>query len=332
MHPKLKSALQYLAALGFTVVLVWLSLRSLHVSDGQDKSTFIWETWQRSSKIYLLLMAVALMISHSIRAERWRLLLEPTGHKVGLGNSFLSLMVGYLINLVIPRGGEVSRCYNLYKLEKTPVEVSIGTVVVERIIDVICLLVIVVTSFVVEWSRLKKFMATLNFETDRFSSPWIWAIPMALVIFIATAIILLRRNEKLNELFEGFKVGLFAVFRLKSKWMFFNYTLIIWLLYFLMSYFVMKAFPETSSLGFSAVLTLFAVGALAMAAPLPGGAGSYHTLVPLGLVMLYNLKQADAIAFVFIFHAWQTLIAMVVGLASIIISYGLIRWKIQQAK
>jgi len=332
MHPKLKLALQYLAAVCVAVVLVWLSLRSLQVGEGQDISAFIWETWQRSSKTYLFLMAFTVMVSHALRAERWRLLLEPTNHQIGLGNSFLSVMVGYLINLVVPRGGEVSRCYNLYKLEKTPVEVSFGTVVVERIIDVICLLLIIVTSFVVEWSRLQKFMATLNFDNSRFSSPLIWVAAIIIVALIVIAVFFLRRSEKLKKVFDGFKDGFLAVFRLKRKVLFYTYTIAIWLLYFLMSYFVIKAFPETSELGFSAVLTLFAIGALAMAAPLPGGAGSYHTLVPLGLVMLYSLQQSDAIAFVFIFHAWQTLIVIVAGLISLIISYALIRWKNQPAK
>ena len=99
-----------------------------------------------------------------------------------------------------------------------------------------------------------------------------------------------------------------------------------------MSYCVVLAFPETAVLGFGAVMTLFAIGAIAMAAPLPGGAGSYHTLVPLGLVMLYNLAKPDAIAFTFIFHAWQTLILIVAGVVSLIASYLIIRWRTRSQK
>ena len=134
------------------------------------------------------------------------------------------------------------------------------------------------------------------------------------------------------KVLEGFKGGLLSVFKLERKWLFLFYSVFIWFLYFLMSYCVIKAFGTTSNLGFSAVLTLFALGAIAMAAPLPGGAGSYHTIVPLGLVMLYNLPQPDAIAFVFIFHAWQTLTMIVGGVVSLIISYWLIRWKKQPTK
>ena len=99
-----------------------------------------------------------------------------------------------------------------------------------------------------------------------------------------------------------------------------------------MSYTSMLAFDETAGLGVRAVLSVFALGAIAMAAPLPGGAGSYHVLLPLGLTSLYNLPNADAVAFVFIFHAWQTLVLVVTGAASMLISYSLVRWRSRQTK
>jgi hypothetical protein len=308
--------------------LLWLSLRGIQLGEGENKSAFLWHAWEKSNKSHLLLMAVAIMISNVIRAERWRMLLTPTNNHISLGGSFLSLLVGYLVNLAVPRGGEVSRCYNLYKLEKTPVEVSFGTVVVERIIDVICLMAVIAISFLVEWKKLKAFIDTLELpsETGSFISPWKVIIFLVITVF-ALAIYLLRKNEKFKKVINGFREGLLAVFQLKNKGLFIFYSIAIWALYFLMSYFVLKAFVETQHLGISAVLTLFAIGAIAMAVPLPGGAGSYHTLVPMGLVALYKLPQEDAIAFVFIFHGWQTVIMIVGGVVSLIISYWIIRWK-----
>lgn len=334
MNKKLKSALQYLLLVLLTVLLLWLSLRGLQVGDGENKADFLWQAWKKSNKSYLILMAVVVMISHVLRAERWRMLLNPTGNHISFGGSFLSLMIGYLVNLAVPRGGEVSRCYNLYKLEKTPVEVSFGTVVVERIIDVICMFTLIAISFIVEWSKLKTFIDSLNIPTqsgESSISPWVILIPLAL-IGVGAAIYLLRKNEKFKKLLNGFKDGLLAVFQLKNKALFIFYSIAIWVLYFLMSFFVLKAFPETEWLGISAVVTLFAIGSIAMAVPLPGGAGSYHTLVPLGLVMLYNLPKSDAIAFVFIFHGWQTIISMLGGVISLLISYWIIRWKPHQQK
>ena len=109
--------------------------------------------------------------------------------------------------------------------------------------------------------------------------------------------------------------------------MFIFYSVFIWMLYFIMTYIVMLAFPSTSVLGWGAVLSVFALGTIAMAAPTPGGAGAYHTLVPAGITFLYGIPAADAIACVFVFHAWQTLISLVGGVISLIISYVLIRWK-----
>ena len=333
MKSTLRSILQYIGMIVLTALLLWLSLRGLTLGEGENKSDFLWKAWQNSNKGYLGLMALVAILSHLLRAERWRMLLVPTGNKVGLTNSFLSLMIGYLVNLAVPRGGEVSRCYNLYKLEKTPVEVSFGTVVVERMVDVICLLLLIALSFFAEWQKLKKFIDSLNFSSgEGFSiSPWMVVVFIGAVIF-AAAIFFLRKNKKLLKIIEGFKEGLLAIFKMQNKGLFIAYSLGIWLLYFLMSYLVIKAFPETEDLGFSAVLTLFAVGSIAMAAPLPGGAGSYHTLVPLALVMLYNLPQADAVAFVFIFHGWQTILMILMGVLSLIASYLIIKWRKQKEK
>ena len=332
MKASLKSLLQYVIIILITSALILVSLRGLNVGDG-NKADFLWQTWERSDKGYLMLMAVIAMASHLIRAIRWQMLLVPVGSTVGLGSSFLSILIGYLVNLAIPRGGEVSRCYNLYKLENTPPEISFGTVVAERVVDIIFLLLLIGTSFIVEWDKLTTFLSSIGVSADGFTiSPWIVIGALAFIAGIFFLFIRFRKNEKLKKILGGFKEGLMAVFQLKNKSLFIFYSLAIWALYFLMSYAVIKAFPETSTLGFSAVLTLFALGTIAMTVPLPGGAGSYHTIVPLGLVMLYNLPKPDAIAFVFVFHAWQTLLMIVAGVVSLIISYFIIRWRKPEIK
>ena len=332
MKARLKSLLQYVIIILITVLLIWVSLRGLNVGEG-NKADFLWQTWERSDKGYLILMAVIAMASHLIRAIRWQMLLVPVGYRVGLGSSFLSVLIGYLVNLAIPRGGEVSRCYNLYKLENTPPEISFGTVVAERVVDIIFLVVLIGASFIAEWDKLTTFLSSLGVSADGFRiSPWIIIGALAIIGGIFLLFFRFRKNEKLKKILGGFKEGLMAVFQLKNKSLFIFYSLAIWALYFLMSWAVIKAFPETSTLGFSAVLTLFALGTIAMTVPLPGGAGSYHTIVPLGLVMLYNLPKPDAIAFVFVFHAWQTLLMIVAGVVSLIISYLLIRWRKPEIK
>jgi uncharacterized membrane protein YbhN (UPF0104 family) len=318
-----------------TGALLWLSLRGLGAGEGGNKFDLIWKAWEGSSKTWLLLMVVVAYVSHVMRAERWRMLLNPTGNPVGLGNSFLSLMVGYLVNLAIPRGGEISRCYNLLKLEKTPVEVSFGTVVVERIVDVLSLVLVIALSFVVEWDKLIGFLQSLGIGGGQSTSMQVpgWAFAaLAGVVIAGIVLYALRRHPKLLSVIAGFRKGLLSVFQMQNKGLFLFYSIAIWFLYFLMSYCVIMAFDSTRDLGFGAVLTLFALGAIAMAAPLPGGTGSYHTIVPLGLVVLYQLPQAEAIAFVFIFHAWQTITMIVGGVISLVISYFIIRWKERQTR
>ncbi len=323
---RIKTGTRYALMIAITIILLWLSLRGLEV-EGENKADYLWKAWQKCDKIYLWLMAGAAIVSHIIRALRWKMLLEPTGQNVKLSNSFWSLMTGYLVNLAVPRGGEVSRCYTLYQLEKTPVEVSFGTVVTERIADVVCLLILIAFSFYMEWEKLKVFLDTLTFSSGEMKIPtWIWIGASLGIIFLA-GIYFLRKNEKLLKIIHGFKEGLLSVFHLKNKWLFVLYSLAIWGMYFIMSYLVLMAFPETAHLGFGAVVTLFAIGSIAMAAPLPGGTGSYHVLVPLGLTTLYNIAKPHAVAFVFVFHAWQTLLMIVLGVISFVVSNAIVSRK-----
>ena len=273
------------------------------------------------------MMFIVAMVSHVLRALRWKLLLQPAGYSITTSSSFLSLMIGYLVNLVIPRGGEVSRSINLWKLEKVPAEVSFGTVVTERLVDVVCLLSLVAFSFWMEWEKLKGFLEEKLSGANPLRNAGIaWILVPALVIGLGFFLWrYLKRNEKFLSLLRGFKTGMVTIFRMEHYGLFLFYSLAIWFLYFLTTWMVIKAFDQTAHLGADAVFTVFALGSVAMAVPLPGGTGSYHTLVPLGLVSLYGLAQSDAVALVFIFHGLQTLILIASGVISMIISLWLIR-------
>lgn len=319
--------LQYLFILALTGLLLWLSLRGLQTNDDQNKTELLWQTWQKLNKFYLILMAVLAILSHWLRAVRWKMLLEPTGHTVQTWSSFHSLMIGYLVNLGIPRGGEISRSYNLYKLEKTPIETSFGTVVVERLVDLVCMLILLGLAFLVEWKSLMAFFEELGIgkSSQGFAIPmWVWAAG-GLVLLLGGFLYWLRKNEKLIKVLHGFKNGFLSIRKLERKGLFIFYSIAIWVLYFTMTYTVMLAFEQTSSLGLGAVLIIFAIGAIAMALPMPGGLGSYHTLMPLGLAMIYHIPKTDATAFVFVFHAWQTLVMIVGGVVSLICTYAILR-------
>ena len=161
----LRNIIQYALLVLATGLLIWFSLSGIHVEGGGNKWDYLVSAWSHAHKGWLLAMAGIMIFSHWLRAIRWRILLEPVGFSPKTSDSFLSVMVGYLVNLAIPRGGEVSRCYNLYKLDKTPVEISFGTVVVERIVDLICLLTLIAIAFVAESNKLFAFVATHQWRT-----------------------------------------------------------------------------------------------------------------------------------------------------------------------
>jgi len=333
VQSNLKAFFQYVLILAITGFLIWFSLRGLQVKEGENKWEYIYHTWQSANKGWLLMMAALLMVSHIIRAQRWKMLMVPTGHKIKLSSSLLSLLVGYLVNLVIPRGGEVSRCYNLYKLDKSPVEVSFGTVVVERLTDLLCLVLLLIIAFAMESEKLFAFIDTLPIQTSVLPGKFAGLILVGIagVCSVLFFLWLAKKNPRLNaflkKAFDGFKQGLNAVFKLERKSLYILYSLAIWMIYFLMSYCVILAFEETSHLGLGAVLSLFAIGSIAMAAPLPGGTGSYHALVPAGLVFLYQVPHSEAVAFTFVFHGWQTFNMMLGGAISLLVTSFLVRKK-----
>lgn len=276
MSRTFKVILQYVVIFSLTAFLVWFSLRGLQNAEGfsGNKWDYLVNAWQLADKGWLFAMAVVAIASHALRAERWRMLMVPSGNYSKFSHSFYSLMVGYLVNLVIPRGGEVSRCYNLYKLDKTPVQLSFGTVVIERIVDVLCLLVLLIISFALESRKLFAFIETLPLGNGGSAASKVIPLLIAAGIFLLLVFIgflLYKKNPRLREYLRktwlGFREGLLSIFKLKNKKLFLTYSVVIWLLYFLMSYTVVKAFPSTEDLGFNAVISLFAIGAIAMAAP-----------------------------------------------------------------
>ena len=313
-----------------TCALLYISFSSIEVAEGESRWKFIIETWQRADKGYLLLSALAAIISHVIRAERWKLLLRPIGYNLSLIYSFYSVMVGYFINLAVPRGGEISRCYNLFKLNKTPINVSFGTVLAERTVDLIILLLLIVISFLVEIEKFTYFFNNLSFGNSSKSNGLSWMVYLLgfFLLLFGGFLFSIRKKKmgalkvliKIKQFLIGLKKGLLAVLHLKQKKQFVLYSLSIWVLYYLMSYFVILAFPETGILSYQEALIIFVIGGIAMTIPLPGGLGSYHILVPAGLSLLYGIHRDDAVAFTFIFHGWQTLLVIIIGSLSLIIS------------
>ena len=336
MKKYISGTFQYSLLLIITFSLLWLALNRIEVGDEGSKIGFILSIWGSSNKLYLILSGLLAIISHVIRAERWKLLIRPTGYNLTFSESFHSVMVGYFVNLAIPRGGEFSRCYNLYRLNKTPIDISFGTVLAERVVDLIILLSLIALSFTIQFDNLVHFFRQINIPLDIKNWGLLTKLGIAalgLLIILALYLVLKQflgdklslMQGKLKSMIEGLKKGLYSVFANKKKALFFTYSILIWLLYYLMSYFIIMAFTETAVLSMMDTLTVFVIGGIAMAIPLPGGTGSYHVLVPLGLVTLFGIGQDEAVAFSFIFHGWQTLIVIVIGVFSLLTSQYIVK-------
>jgi len=273
---------------------------------------------------WILLSMVAGLASHVSRTIRWQMLIEPIEKKTGVINTFFAVMVGYFANLLIPRMGEISRCGVLSRYEKVSVTRLIGTVVIERLIDVImlviCLMIVLFFQFNIVSEFLSKNTDITSF-TNIFTSAWTYA-------FIASLILLFRIFKKrfartspymkLKGLWSKFSEGFLAIKNIKNKGYFIFHTLFIFVMYYFMIYLCFFSFEFTSHLSPIAGFSAFVLGSLGMVAPVQGGMGPWHFMVIASLQM-YGVTQNEGAAFALV--VWSALNAMIVitGIVSLIL-------------
>ena len=255
---------------------------------------------------WLLALLAIFMVSNFFRAARWVQLIEPLGRRVRFGNAFWSVMIGYFANLGLPRAGEVVRAGILGRYEGVAVERVMGTVVVDRILDVLCLLAVVAVAFVLQWETLSSFVVDAR-GGDASATGADWHVYLAaglasLLVGVALAGWAYRRFahlalvRKLAGVVTGFADGLRSAGRVERKGVLALHTAGIWGCYFAMAYLPFFAFPPTAHLGADAALMVFVFSALGIVIPSPGGMGSYHLMVIQALA-LYDVSGADALSF-----------------------------------
>jgi hypothetical protein len=276
------------------------------------------------------LFSVAAFIS---RAYRWKLLIEPLGYSPSLKTTTYSLMVGYFANLAFPRLGEITRCGALNKAEKIPFNKLLGTVIVERAIDVLSLLLCMLLASVIEFKRLGYFFKENILDPSVSKIQQLAKSPIAQLaaLFLLAAVVIVlffyfKKTRKksyetgFTKLIKGLLEGLRSVANLKRPWLFIFHSILIWLLYYLGVYVCLFAFPFTTGLGFNAALFLLVAGGIGMSAPVQGGIGAYHLLVSQGLV-LYGLSRQDGLAFATLLHSLQLLLVVIFGLTSLLLLF-----------
>ena len=265
------------------------------------------------------------LISHISRTLRWGLMIEPIGHKPRFANTFMAVMIGYLMNMAFPRMGEISRCGVLARYEKISFTKLFGTVVAERLIDVVSLLLLLLIVILSQFGQMIDFLQR-NPEiqsklTSLFSSP---ILIIAVVGFIVLAYSF-RNAFKQTTVFKkvvgilyNFKEGFISIRSIKRKGWFWFHSAFIWFCYYLMLYSIFFAFDFTSGLNPIAGLTTFVFASFGMVAPVQGGIGAWHFMAIEGLT-LYGVAYENSVIFAFVAHTSMTVMIIAVGLISMLI-------------
>jgi len=322
LKKRIISIIEYLFFLGIGILLLWLSVRKLDLSA-------IWEDIQQAQYSWLFLALFFTLVSHVFRALRWNLLINTLGYKTRLSSTFFSVMIGYLANTAVPRMGELARCGVLSKKEKIPFNTLFGTVISERIFDLIVLALLIFLVVIFQVNLLGDFLHR-NFDpilNKLFTNIYSILIFAAIILIMLGILIYLgwvfREKIKSHSLYdsvrrflEGLWNGIKTIKKMKQKGLFLIYTFLIWLFYAVMVYLTFFMLPETSMLSFVDALTVLAISSLGIVAPVPGGIGAYHYIAKVTLTELYTVEANAAMSFATISHAGQTLLNILIGALS----------------
>ena len=324
MKKVLTTAFQYVIFLGLGIFLIWWSTRSL----SPDEIRQLKEALNGAKYLLVLPAMVMLLLSHYSRALRWKILMEPLGFQPGNTNTFMAVLLGYFFNLLVPRMGEVMKCTVLARYEKTPVDKLIGTMVAERALDAICLLFVIILTFVLQMDlagtvfsgEFDKLLAGLN-------QPGKIPLVLALLVVGAVAVWLFIRGLRkfghlsvvagVARIASGIWQGLTSIRLIKRKGAFVLHTLFIWAMYFLSIRVGFYAMEPVSHLGFSPSLTILSVGSLAMIVT-QGGIGAYQLAVEKSL-SLYGISAVNGLAFGWLLWAFQTILILIAGIICLIL-------------
>jgi len=280
---------------------------------------------------YIVYSIVFLAISHFLRCLRWNQLIEPLGFKPSIWDSFQALMIGYLANLALPRFGEITRCGILSRKTGAPVDGLFGTVITERIWDLLTLLFITLLALLFQYNILSAFFFNTILNPLLTKTPPLWIILLGVfsLVFLGFLLRWVWKNgsfrksafvSKLVGFWEGILGGIRSFFEMKNKALFMLYTLGIWGGYALSTWILFYAVEATSGLNINASLFILSVGAFGMVAPVQGGIGAYHWMVSHALTV-YGISLSSGLVYATVNHSLGVLIIILVGTFSLLIFF-----------
>lgn len=308
MSFKASKVLKIVLPLILGLVLIWYSLSKVSLSSLIDY-------FKNADYIYIFFGLLFGLLSHLSRAYRWKFLIEPLGYKLRLPNSVMAVFSTYLINYTIPRAGEVMRASILANYEGVPFEKGFGTIVSERIADLVVMFCIILVTLSLEFDFIYQFLSERLNPLKMFSLS-LGTITLGFILFL----FIKKSDHKIAVKFRTFLLGLLegvlSIFKMKKKWAFIFHTLFIWIMYLAMFYVTTFALPETSNLPIAALLVGFIAASFSIAAT-NGGIGSYPLAV-YAAFSLFNVAEDPGIAIGWILWSSQTLMVIVLGGLSLI--------------
>jgi uncharacterized protein (TIRG00374 family) len=298
----IKKILKFILPLVFGGFLVWYSISKISID-------ILIGYFKEANYSWIFLGLFFGVLSHLSRAYRWKFMLEPLGFKPKFTNSVLAVLVGYLVNLAIPRAGEVSRALVLTNYEDVPFEKGFGTIVAERIADLIMMLCIILITLFVQFDFIYELL-TKNFNPIKIS------ISLAILIigfYILSSFVKKATSGfllKIKTFFTGLKEGVTSIFKMKNKWAFIFHTLFIWVMYVAMFWATIPAI-EGLNVPLGGILIGFIAGGFSIAAT-NGGIGLYPIAVA-GALALFDIPTEPATAFGWIMWTAQTAMIIIFG-------------------
>jgi uncharacterized protein (TIRG00374 family) len=298
----IKKILKISLPLTFGVFLVWYSLSDISLET-------LGQYFKEANYTWILLGLFFGILSHLSRAYRWKFMLEPLGFKPKITNSILAVLVGYLVNLALPRAGEISRATVMSNYEKIPFEKGFGTIVAERIADLIMMFLIIVLTLFVQFDFIYELL-TKNFNPIKIGI----GVPVLIIGFFIFRFLVNKATSgfllKIKIFVAGLIEGVTSIFKMKNKWAFIFHTLFIWAMYIAMFWATIPAI-EGLKVPFGGVLIGFIAGGFAIAAT-NGGIGLYPIAVASALA-LFDISTETATAFGWIMWTAQTAMIVVFG-------------------
>jgi hypothetical protein len=317
------NTIKYLLFLGVGLLLLYLAFR------GKDLNSLL-NDLTHANYYWVALSLFFGTAAYIVRGVRWLILLEPLGYKPKVSNSIHAVIVSYFANLAVPRIGEVTRCTALNQVEKIPVDKLFGTVILERVIDFLILILITIVTIFLNIDLFGNFFFELiGAKAKAEGGGGIPVLPILAAVGVSflLALYLVRKRlarfalyVKARTFLLGIKDGFITILKLRQKRLFFFYTALIWVFYYLMAYVCFFSIEATSHLSPVDGLFVLAVGGFGMAAPVQGGIGAYHVIVSLGLGVL-SINESDGLLFATIVHTSQTLLTLVAGCYAVLMLY-----------